>query len=356
MDAHYDVEAKQETHDPNGLRSNLVICPNCKNESPKTLYCLNCGYPLYYDEDEHPKAEEEGARVVVEEDYVREEAERMIGVPMEAEAVPLPVADEPHEEEAFEEAEEEFVEPSEALAWLESVEEEEGADFEPEEAPEVLEESETPVEEGEAPVVETEEEVMTWAEPEERVHVCEPDHLVREVMENLAKSISLKLWLVNMLCEGKVEEGHFLKLFEGYEFRSELYMNQRNEMLERDRDLAASEKVLNEARVGLQELEMRKVIRDISDDEYDAKAPAYKWDIDHYEHVITKRKREVEFLEDLSRVMPKDEIVQLKEIADNCRGEIDRLESSSGISPGTTEKVRKALEEAIACLEGFGYV
>jgi rRNA maturation endonuclease Nob1 len=25
----------------------LVICENCKEEVPETLFCLRCGYPLY---------------------------------------------------------------------------------------------------------------------------------------------------------------------------------------------------------------------------------------------------------------------------------------------------------------------
>ena len=29
------------------LKTEVVLCPNCKEEVPKTLYCLNCGYPLY---------------------------------------------------------------------------------------------------------------------------------------------------------------------------------------------------------------------------------------------------------------------------------------------------------------------
>jgi len=29
------------------MKTEVVLCPNCKEEVPKTLYCLNCGYPLY---------------------------------------------------------------------------------------------------------------------------------------------------------------------------------------------------------------------------------------------------------------------------------------------------------------------
>ena len=43
-----------------GLQAEALLCPNCKEEVPKTLYCLNCGYPLY-------KIEVESEPVVVED-------------------------------------------------------------------------------------------------------------------------------------------------------------------------------------------------------------------------------------------------------------------------------------------------
>ncbi|MFA9495978.1 MAG: hypothetical protein ACERKS_08675 [Candidatus Bathyarchaeota archaeon] len=42
-------------------KSEIIHCPNCKEDVPKTLYCLNCGYPLYKLEqekkNEDPEAE-----------------------------------------------------------------------------------------------------------------------------------------------------------------------------------------------------------------------------------------------------------------------------------------------------------
>jgi len=46
-------------------RSEVIHCPNCQEDVPKTLYCLNCGYPLYklqpptQPKEEAPKEEEE---------------------------------------------------------------------------------------------------------------------------------------------------------------------------------------------------------------------------------------------------------------------------------------------------------
>jgi hypothetical protein len=71
----------------------VVNCPNCKEDVPKTLYCLNCGYPLYKteqgkeDDPEEPvetKAPEE-AEPVSEEKPVVEAATEATPTEVEAE-------------------------------------------------------------------------------------------------------------------------------------------------------------------------------------------------------------------------------------------------------------------------------
>lgn len=59
--------------------ADLVRCPSCHEEVPKTLYCLNCGYPLYEVEFEGstktPEEMKEGKREVREEKEVEGETE-----------------------------------------------------------------------------------------------------------------------------------------------------------------------------------------------------------------------------------------------------------------------------------------
>ena len=45
------------------MKTEVVLCPNCKEEVPKTLYCLNCGYPLYKMQTPAAKEEEKKAEV-----------------------------------------------------------------------------------------------------------------------------------------------------------------------------------------------------------------------------------------------------------------------------------------------------
>jgi chromosome segregation ATPase len=124
-------------------------------------------------------------------------------------------------------------------------------------------------------------------------------------------------------------------------------------MLERARDLDPVERALKEAKMGLSELEMKKTIGDISEDEYEAKAPGFKWDIDKHEDKISKGKEEIAFLEDLSRVMSTEEIARMKEMTEKCQSAMDGLEESGNISSETVARVKASLEGTLACLEDF---
>ena len=54
----------------NSLQSEVLLCPNCQEDVPKTLYCLNCGYPLY--------------KVEMNQEEVEEVAEEMVELEEEA--------------------------------------------------------------------------------------------------------------------------------------------------------------------------------------------------------------------------------------------------------------------------------
>jgi hypothetical protein len=60
-----------------GLQAEVLLCPNCKEEVPKTLYCLNCGYPLYKIDLDQP---EEDVEVVVDEALEPVEDEAIVKV------------------------------------------------------------------------------------------------------------------------------------------------------------------------------------------------------------------------------------------------------------------------------------
>ena len=387
-----------------GLQAEALLCPNCKEEVPKTLYCLNCGYPLYKIEVESAPAVEEDAPepvAIVEAEAVEEEAVEVAPEPqviIEPEVVqeenieitpelPAPIV---VEEEVVETVLEPVAvieaEPVEedVVVLVDSVEEieapveevvaepeivepvvEEIIDFEPviepiadvnaeaeveieapvEEAIEVAEEPEAvEVEEIVEPVVEVEPDVV--AVPE-----YEPDPVINEVMGNLAKNISMKIKLVDLLRTGGVKSEIFRKLFDSYLTRGELLMNSRSDMLERVRyDLGSMEGALHEAREGLEELDIRRAIEDVSEEEYAAKAPGFQWDIGQYKDEVGKKQADIYYLEDITRVMSSEEIGELVGIGEGCFEVLDELTESEGIDGDTAAKIRVSLEEALACI------
>jgi hypothetical protein len=200
------------------------------------------------------------------------------------------------------------------------------------------------VEEGGEPVVEVEPEVV--AVPE-----YEPDPVIKEVMGNLAKNISMKIRLVDLLRSGGVKSEIFSKLFDSYLARGELLMNSRSEMLERVRyDLGSMEGALYEAKEGLEELDIRRAIEDVSEEEYAAKAPGFQWDIGQYKDEVGKKRADIYYLEDIKRVMSSGEIGELVGIGEGCFEALDELAESEGIDGETAARIRVSLEEALACI------
>jgi hypothetical protein len=398
------------------LKPEVVLCPNCKEEVPKTLYCLNCGYPLYkmdvLEKAKKEEPEEEPEEVVIEvapepfslEPLMElaeivpivaepEEPEVFEEVPVEtteiqAEVIPTDLAlvidevtdiepeaeeevtiedvvedavevhqiePEPVEEVVVEDAVEviEVEEVAEVVEedTVEVIEVEEVAEVVVEDAIEVVEvEEATAVEEPEPEVEEADEEpfveVVVEAEPS-----FEPDPVVRELLENFAKNISMKVRLVKLLKDGEVKLETFNRLFESYAARGELLMNSRNEMLERVKfDLGNMERGLNEARIGLDELKIRKSIGDASEEEYNAKTPGFEWDIQKYQGDVEKSRADIKFLGDLAMVISEDEISELRNLGGEGLDALEDLTYSGAINPEIAHRIKVTLDEAMSCL------
>jgi len=355
------------------IQAEVILCPNCNEDVPKTLYCLNCGYPLYKVEQEQSELEEtevmEDAAVPeaiewtpISEAETDAEASSMIvdvQVPVEQisvneenEELQLASADEAIETELTEVEEAEGEIEAELEAQIQEDVEEEDETFE-EEVPEV---TEAEVEELEEEIEETVEEVTVDEELSEEIQEIptdfESDPLTTMVMENLAKNISVKVKLISLLGEGNVKETTFNRLFESYAARGDRWTNKRSEMLERSRyNLDTMEKTLAEARINQEELEIRKAIGDASEEEYQAKTPAFNWDINVLKEELRQRKGEIAYLEDLTRVMPVEEMEELRETAESCHSSLDNLVEEGKISPETVTRIKASLEEIINSID-----
>jgi hypothetical protein len=141
------------------LSSEVVHCPNCDEDVPKTLYCLNCGYPLYKIEQEEkaevqPEEEPEALEVVAPEET---EVDMSVEIEQPEETFTL--------EEEGAEAQPEITEPEPEQ------EPEPEPELEPEPEPEIIpEEIETTIKV---------EEVKEEAPPEQ----LEPEIQVEEIVE-----------------------------------------------------------------------------------------------------------------------------------------------------------------------------
>jgi hypothetical protein len=381
-----------------GQTSEVIHCPNCNEDVPKTLYCLNCGYPLYkleqqkktepeetiilepkHEEDvdmsveiEQPELSPEAEVTKVDEPSIEElettiDTELEIETTIEVEEVetlietsitePMEIGEGKQiiEEEVSESIEAvEIVASEEAAIEPEELFEEEI--FELEEVSEITE----PEEFEEIPEVElvseTEVETETQVPEESESYMINdvkiefaPDPLTKEVMENLAKNITLKIRLIRLLRENQVKEETFKKLFDSYLEHGRLWVSRRDEIIRRLRaDIERMEQELITARKDYELLEIRKSIGDASEEEYGVKAPAYKWDIGNLDKEIKNTRGGIQYVVNLKGLIPDEEIDELKSMSENDFGELDNIE---GITSDTIARMKETLSESLNIIE-----
>jgi hypothetical protein len=156
---------------------------------------------------------------------------------------------------------------------------------------------------------------------------------------------------VNLLLEGKIDEAHFNEMYEGYYTRYQKGMERRKEILEQPKDIKTFERLINQARVALEELEKRKSLDDLYHGEYEAKAPAHIWDIQHNRDRANARSLEIAHLKDLTKVISADEIAGMKEMTEKLLHVLDNLEFTENVSNEIKLSVKRSLEEIIVFIE-----
>ena len=340
--------------------SEVIHCPNCKEDVPRTLYCLNCGYPLYKLEQEK-KSEEQ-----TEEPVTETEPEPEVTVDMSVEYEPPQetfMAEEPEAESEPEpdpEPEVEIrVEEEPEPAWETEPEEEPYVEPEPEvEAePEPVIESEEEPEPVYEPVVAPEvEPALITPEDREEYMMDEiqiefaPDPLTKEIMDNLAKNITLKVRLVRLLRDNSVKEETFRKLFDSYVDQGRLWVSRRDDIITRFRaDMERMENDFVVARKDFELLEIRKNIGDAGEDEYGVKAPAYKWDIEHLDTEINSCKGGIQYMVNLKALVPGEEVAELETLGQADYADLDNIE---GVTSDTIARMKETLAEALNTLQG----
>lgn len=359
-----DHEAIQEN-----IRGKTTSCPHCKGTVPTTLYCLKCGFPLF-----NRKGDQEMNKSTGDNEFfdlvplkdIQDDASLQSGedahpplTPFDGhemrEGVELVLKiDESDVQIDLDEAElEESV-----VAGDESVNEDvdlpslgkfdAGGDMalgdepmrytlEPVSHPEDYEES---CEDSD---------VAVPFENRDVESECEMDPKITDLTKELMNSISLQLWSMNLLREGGVDEDHFSRIFQGYKDRFERCVAHWNEMLQEARDMEPLEKKINESKVQLGELEVRRSLGDLHEGEYEAMEPALRWTIDHHEDQVANRKGEIALLTDLHQLMPAEYIAETKEMAEMIHKAIEGS-GLEDVGPKTVSRIYASLEEILAFL------
>jgi hypothetical protein len=370
-----------------GASGEVVHCPNCKEDVPKTLYCLNCGFPLY--KEEQPKEEakveteakpesdplkptDEDAVIIVddeeEEMKLEPKAETSAEPEVKMEVAPVEAITTPPEPEVKEqetaptllpEVSEKIDEPAPVVVMEEAPSPiVEAATPEPVKVVTPTDPASTPVEESK-PVEAPKEVLSTGSEPTEieAVEVAEeyhapntfvPDPLTKDLMENLVKSISLKIKLVKLYRDGVVKEETFIKLFEGYAAEGKIWYSRREELLKKlSAEIEEMEEAYATASEALELLEVRKSIGEASTGEYEVKAPAYRWDIGNFETVIGEKKNRIAYLENVSIAITDAELQELKKLASIQYNTLESLQLSKD---EVLAQIKDSLYEAIKTL------
>lgn len=182
--------------------------------------------------------------------------------------------------------------------------------------------------------------------------VSEPEPVIKEIMEYLARNVSSKIKLVKMFIEGEVQAEIFYRLLDSYSNMGNQIIKNRNDIIQRiNFDLEAMDSAVKRAKTGLEELKIRKKIGDISEEEYCVKAPGYEWDLNQYDDKLSKKKYEKDFVETIESVMSAEDILELKQIGEKCLMDLGSLQGSGTLDAENAEKIKSVLEDALSYLK-----
>jgi hypothetical protein len=366
----------------NNASGEVVHCPNCKEEVPKTLYCLNCGYPLYKEEQDkevnaksdvklESSTPQEDAVIVVDENPEETKQEHDVEVTQEpaVEVAPEPTVEVKNETQKVEEMTVQTAEPPSISMVEEMKTSEVPVEVKPveeqkiEEAPPPVVETKAAITEEEPNYPEVAKEPLSSGEEESKIEAVAmveeleeetmkknyvPDPLSKDLMENIAKNLSLRMKLVKLYREGVMKEETFTKLFEQYTGEGKIWTSRRDEML---RKLATEIEEIESAYVNASEslelLEIKKSIGDVSDLEYLAKVPAYRWDVDHFDFLVAEKRNKIAYLEDIGVILTTGELEELRKLASLQYNTVDALQISNEES---LSSIKESLYEAIKIL------
>ena len=302
------------------LEADTVICPQCKNVVPVSLYCVTCNSPLEVNGGEPSEGSEEEI-----EKFDVERLREIMG-------------------EGVVQIEENMENPSSNnLVGSNDMK----FKFTP-----IKHELTLPDEEPFGMSLDELDEVRVKVDPMDvasRGKDNEIDTRIKQLADDLFKSIYLELWSVKLLEKSEIDEAHFLRIFRGYRERFEGCIAQRDHFLEKYGELEEFDIKARDSRIELQELEVRRGLGDLAEGEYEALGPALRWAISFNESEKDRRENLLVILEDLSRVMPQEGILEIKSMSEYAERVIDEI----GISNRLSQKIVDEVGDSIKRINGL---
>ena len=291
-----------------------VTCPRCESQVPSSIYCVACGCPM-----------ETGAPA--EESAESSELRFDLTPLREMQAEGEPGADEAHAGPRF--------------AAVESIVQGNNVDLEPKGEENLIMAPSFETLEPLAP-----EEVIEASEtgPREDGELGGPYPTIEELANELLNSVYLELWSVGLLRKDGTDEEQFLRTFDVYHSRVERCLSQRDHLLDQIKDLDVYEMKVREARIEFDELDIRKSLGDLHEGEYEAKAPALRWAIDHFEAENEVRRGRIDLLENPFEMMPPGKVEEATTLAAEALKLVRGSEISARLSPETAAKVEASVE------------
>jgi hypothetical protein len=340
------------TQESNEIKT--VTCPRCDSKVPATLYCLKCGNPLIILDSSNNENRDETEDTRFDVVSLKEIQNGVVTVDDE----PTPRIHEDHEKTG--------VSPRDAFPseeWGSPV-----AHLESNPSESLIELAESGGEWDKGPMdgrplrmdamnanSDGKEADITSARTVEAVEtrkLGELDPEITELSKELMSSISLELWSIGLLQEGEIQGDHFCSVFDSHRERYDQCMERRSYLLGQEKNLEAIEAKLKNAKVGLSELELRKSIGDLREREYKVMAPALNWIIHHYEEEISEKREKITLIEDLTRLMPEENVAELKEKTEAAFRIMEDMRDSNVLDPEAASRVRASLEEISTLLGG----
>jgi hypothetical protein len=301
------------------LEADTVICPHCKNEVPVSLYCIACNSPLEVSGEESSEGNEENI-----ENFDVESLRKMMG-------------------EEVVQIDENVEEPSSNIMV-------DSNDVEFKLTP-IKQETTSPVEEAFGIKINEQNKAGVNLNSMNMASSGEDNEFnprIKQLADDLFKSIYLVLWSVKLLENNKIEEAHFLRLFRGYRERLEGCIAQRDSFIEKCDELEEFNGKTRDSRIELEELEVRKEIGDLAKGEYEAMAPALRWTINFNESERDQRENLLVILTDLSHTIPQEEILEIKSMTEYA----ERVINEVGVSRQLSQEIVDEVGDSIKRIKG----